>query len=181
MKPSLHQRKKPRVSPPAQLSRPSIPDIVPSSQSDEAELLTTNHQLNGASAANKGVSNKISKLFTPPHEARAADAMEVDDNCVLISQVEPMKNLKLDAEPLNSAAQVVQMLTPPLSDPFSPTPTPVVPKKSIQNVIAAIKARAYAKSISSPDPDELDFQDDLDSSDDDQLPILPLPASKPQK
>ena len=181
MKPNLPQRKKPRVFPPPQLSRPSIPDIVPSSQTDEAELPTSKHQLNGASAANEDVSNKISKPFTPPREAQATDAMEVDGHYALISQDEGAKDLKLDAKPLKSAVQVVQTLTPPLSDPFSPAPTPVVHKKSIQNMIAAIKARAYAKSISSPDSDEPGFQDDLDSSDDDQLPILPLPTSKPKR
>jgi hypothetical protein len=145
--------------------------MVPSSQSDEEEL-PQQHVF----TSNKG-ETKISKLPTPHRDDEASDAMAVEGNHTPVPQDE------LDTEPWRPV-QVTQMLTPPLSDLSSSPLTPIVTtvaKKSTQNIIDAIKARAYAKSLSSPESGQLDFQDDLDSSNDERLPILPLPVSKPRK
>jgi len=174
MKPQ--QRKKARVSPPTEFSQPSNPDMVPSSQSDEEELATAN-QVSGASTANRGGATKRSKLPTPHQDDESVGAMVIDDHASIF-QDEIMR----DAEPLKPTFQTTQMLTPPLSDLSSPPSTPTASaKKSTQNIIASIKARAYAKSFSSPESDQYDFQDDLDSSDDVPLPSLPLHAPRQRR
>ena len=174
------QRKKARISPPTGLSRPSNPDMVPSSQSDEEELPPADHQLSGVSTTNKAGATNSSKL--PTHrDGESTNAMTVNDHASA-SQDEVMKDAELDLEPLKPV-QLTQMLTPPLSDLSSSPPTPIVSdgaKKSTQNIIADIKARAYAKSFS-PESDQFEFQDNLDSSEDEQLPTLPLPAPRSKK
>lgn len=125
------------------------------------------------STATRGGATRGSKLSRDD----GPNVMAVDDDDSRIPQDEIMK------DDLSTSVKVIQMLTPPSSDLPSLPPTPVAPdsaKKSTQNIIADIKARAYAKRFSSPDSDQLDFQDDLDSSDDDEL-ILPLPAPLPIK
>ena len=72
-----------------------------------------------------------------------------------------------------------QIPTPPLTI-SAPTPIPLDPATKTAQIIAQIKERAYAKTHCSPKVDPLEFDDDLDDSDGDFLPVLPF-VTKPAR
>jgi len=103
--------------------------------------------------------------------------MVVDDHTTIVNLESQDEVLKV-AKSLQPSTSQSQMLTPPSSDLPSVPPTPVVlQNRTARDLIDEIKARAYAKSLSSPEYDDVDFKE-LVSSDDEQLPDLLLPALK---
>ncbi|KAF9529383.1 hypothetical protein CPB83DRAFT_893485 [Crepidotus variabilis] len=167
----------------ARLSSPAAPepgpsnissmDIVPSSQSDEEELPSAPPRFPIVTTASKG-STKHSTLPTPhPEDDNDSFAMAIDQG-----QHGPSTPSRVLPLP-NSTRNYRQMITPPSSDrpDLPPTPVALTQAAKTAKIIADIKARAYARNVSSPEP-LLDFQDELESSEDEDLPILPLQNRK---
>jgi hypothetical protein len=175
--PNFQHRKKARLSSPVVSSQTSNTALIPSSQSNEEELPSAESQQFLSTAASN---NAITLFALPtPHPDEDDFAMAVDDDeqnpSSRFSQNESMKIVS----PENSIL-ISPMLTPPLSDLslLPPTPKPVS-KTMAADIIADIKARAYAKILSSPEPDDVDFKIELVSSDDEEdLPVVPLLSTK---
>jgi len=109
-------------------------------------------------------------------------AMVVDDHTAIVNLESQDEVLKV-AQSLQPSTSQSQMLTPPSSDLSSGPPTPLqnTTGRTTRDIIDEIKARAYAKSLSTPEYDQVDFEEELASSDDEQLPDLLLPALKLNK
>jgi len=150
--------------------------LIPSSQSNEEELPSAESQ----QCLSTALSNDIITRFAlpSPHPDEDDFAMAVDDDqqnsSSRFGQHESMKLVSPE-----NPIPIGPMLTPPLSDlsPLPPTPNPVS-KITAADIIANIKARAYAKILSSPELDEVDFKIELASSDEEDLPVVPLPSTK---
>lgn len=137
-----------------------------------------------------GSSNGTIKRFAlpTPHQDEDNDyAMAIDDAQQSFSSSFSLVQNKDIFPEMNVPSG--QMPTPPLSDLLSLSPTPVphiqVSKAVAADIIADIKAQAYAKSLTSPDLDDInfdnvDFNIELDSSDED-LPVLPLAPTKVER
>ena len=151
---NLKSRKKVRLSPPEDFSR--VGSLVPSSQSDEENLVSVKEQ-----------------AHLPTLTLENNESMEVNANNDFISEFTT-----------KATSPNCQMLTPPLTDHSFPAPTPILldPATKTAQIIAQIKERAYAKIHSSPEVAPLEFNDDLDDSSDDDsfLPVLPF-VTKPAR
>jgi len=112
------------------------------------------------------------------------ESMEIsDDNNSISGPTTKVTSTSCHSRTPNSTSDSTsQMLTPPSMDhSFSvPTPLPSDPATKTAQIIAQIKARAYAKTQSSPEVAPLEFNDDLDDSSDGDsfLPVLPF-VTKP--
>lgn len=157
-------------------SQTSNTALIPSSQSNEEELPSAESQQCLSTAA---PNDTITWFALPtPHRDEDDFAMAVDDDqqnsSSRIVQNEYMKLVSPE-----NPVPIGSMLTPPLSGSSSlpPTPNPVS-KTMAEDIIADIKARAYAKILSSPELDNVDFKIELASSDEEDLPVVPLPSTK---
>ncbi|KAF8806404.1 hypothetical protein BYT27DRAFT_7212091 [Phlegmacium glaucopus] len=163
--PNPQSRKKARLSPPEVSSR--VASLVPSSQSDEEDLTSMKEQ-----------------TYPPTLTWENDESMEisVDNNPISEPTTKSTSTNCHSRTPNSTSHSTDQMLTSPVTDhSFSaPTPLPLDPATKAAQIIAQIKARAYAKSQSSPEMAPLEFNDDLDDSSDDDsfLPILPF-VTKP--
>jgi len=168
LQPNPQQRKKARLSsPPESL----IGGLVPSSQSDEEELVSVELRTLQSSAIQKQV-----PLPTPDHDG--SFAMLIDEVDIHSSPLtSPIEGSKAAELPSRVSHTNIQILTPPSSDLPSIPPTPVALDQASKTakIIADIKARAYERSLSSPEP-YLHFNEELESSDDDDLPPIAIVA-----
>lgn len=147
--------------------------MIPSSQSDEQELSIEN-------AANvpklvvdvDNVSRNNSWSITPERNM-VDNSMEVDHDPELSPITTPPTDGWLSSQ---QGSQSSEPGTPPPSGPSSIPPTPVVldcASKTAQ-IIAEIKAKAYATVTSSPEPVTLELDDHSDLSSDDEEATFPL-------
>ncbi|KAF8161155.1 hypothetical protein B0H34DRAFT_795986 [Crassisporium funariophilum] len=168
--PNPKSRKKARHSLIDESSQQSSNSLIPSSQSDEEEL----ESMQTVSTAVKAKAIDWRKQALP-HEHE-----EDETGVQMPMDVDPIPRTILPTTPI-SASQSEQLRTPPLTGHQSMPPTPVAlnPTTKTAQIIAQIKARAYAQIVSSPEPAALEFDDELEESSDEEaiLPAVPL-ASK---
>ena len=171
--PNIQRRKKARLSSPESPSRSEAGNLVPSSQSDEDELF----RLGAEPVPAKNGLDYPQKSSLPLTPSVRNDGMDVDEDL--------FSNRQLPSESASSASKSIthkssspfdQILTPPVSDPLPLPPTPVALDAASKSakIIAEIKARAYANSMSSPETVPFEFDDELESSsDEDDLLTMP--------
>ncbi|CAA7259137.1 unnamed protein product [Cyclocybe aegerita] len=167
--PNPQQRKKARLSSPVESSKSTATELVPSSQSDEEELASTTAQMNGHSIVISQAKQVLPP--TPDQDDGESMYMDVDEPITIASTPDALSTSKQPAR--EDSRTFDQIMTPPPSDLPSMPPTPVALDQATKTaqIIADIKARAYAKSVSSPEPAPLEFNETLDSSDDDLEPL----------
>ncbi|KAJ3511744.1 hypothetical protein NLJ89_g3917 [Agrocybe chaxingu] len=167
--PNPQQRKKARLSSPIESSESTATELVPSSQSDEEELASTAAQTNGHSI----VLSRPKQVLPPTPDQDDGESMCMDVD-VPITIASPPDTPSTSKQPAREGSRTFdQIITPPPSDLPSMPPTPVALDQATKTaqIIADIKARAYAKNLSSPEPAPLEFNETLDSSDDDLEPL----------
>lgn len=172
----------------ARLSTAEDPELsellIPSSQSDEEEVSIFN---DSPKLKTNAADNNYPALHTPRSltPERDIDAMQIDN-----SACESLNPLDLPSSPVvegpssqQGSEPFDQMMTPPPSDLPSVHSTPVAlnPASKTAQIIADIKARAYAQATSSPENVPLEMVEPSDSSsdEDDFLPILPQIRTTP--
>lgn len=148
--------------------------MIPSSQSDEQELSignTTNAPELVADVDN--VSRNTSWSITPERNMDNDD-MEIDKELsALSSMTTPPTDGWLSSQ---HGSQSSDPGTPPPSGPSSMPPTPVALDRASKTaqIIAEIKAKAYATATSSPEPVTLELDDHSDTSSDEEQDIFPM-------
>jgi hypothetical protein len=171
--PNIQRRKKARLSSPEGPSRSEAGNLVPSSQSDEDELF----RLGTESVPPKNGSDYSQKSSLPLTPNVRNDGMDVDEDLFSNRQL-PSESASSTSKSIahKSSSPFDQILTPPVSDPLPLPPTPVALDAASKSakIIAEIKARAYANSMSSPETVPFEFDDELESSsDEDDLLTMP--------
>ncbi len=151
--------------------------MIPSSQSDEQELSIENATNAPESVADaNNVSQNTSWPMTPERNMDNND-MEIDQE---LPELSPMTTPPTDGW-LSSqhGSQSSDPGTPPPSGPSSIPPTPVALDRASKTaqIIAEIKAKAYATVTSSPEPVTLELDDHSDTSSDEEdiFPMLLKP------
>jgi hypothetical protein len=174
--PNPRSRKKARLSSPEDSFQ--VGSLVPTSQSDEEDLASMKEQ---AQLPTPTLENdKDMDLSLEPTLDNDEDMNISSDNSLFSEPTSKAKSTNYHSRTPNSTSHSTgQMLTPPLTV-SAPTPIPLDPATKTAQIIAQIKERAYAKTHSSPEVAPLEFIDDLDESDDDFLPVLPL-VTKPAR
>ena len=176
--PNTQRRKKARLSSPEGPSQSETGNLVPSSQSDEDELIRLGTepvpQKNGLHYT------QTSSLLLTPNAGN--DSMNVDEDLFSDRQL-PLDSVSSTSKSIThtSSSPFDQILTPPVSDPLPLPSTPVALDAATKSakIIAEIKARAYANSMSSPETVPFEFNDELESSsDEDDLLTMPNRAPK---
>ncbi|KAF8973202.1 hypothetical protein BDZ97DRAFT_1912770 [Flammula alnicola] len=177
--PNLKRKKKARLSSPEATSLSEGAELVPSSQSDEEELPPTKME----QSHQKGIPNSGGKPNRSPEDEDEDVSMNVDEDFFADSSSPLPATLpagKLLARQESQSSDLI--MTPPPSDIVSEPPAPVALDQASKTakIIAEIKARAYAKILSSPEVLPLEFNDQLDSSSDEEdfLPTLPNATMK---
>ncbi|KIM40065.1 hypothetical protein M413DRAFT_446218 [Hebeloma cylindrosporum] len=182
--PNNYRRKKARLSSPEGHSRSETGKLIPSSQSDEDELF----RLGAEPVTPKNGSDYPQKSSFPSTPNANYDGMDVDEDLFSNKQL-PSGSASSTSKSIiqKSSSPFDQTRTPPVSDPLPLPPTPVALDAASKSakIIAEIKARAYANSMSSPEAAPFEFNDELESSSDEDdlltLPnIVPKSNSKPQ-
>ncbi|EDR08791.1 uncharacterized protein LACBIDRAFT_296212 [Laccaria bicolor S238N-H82] len=195
------QSKKRRISSPGPSSLHSSSSLVPSSQSDEEELAPSRSKARSTDV--KAVDHW--RKETLPH----SPDVDSDDDRAAQTEIDPL----LSSSPLTSrftspltepehdtnlqrptpaspfSPGFGHIPTPPYTDrhsndaPMPPSPIALDPATKAAQIIADIKARAYAATLLSPESTpSLEFKDELsDSSDDEMLPFVPVPAKEKSK
>jgi len=171
--PNIQRRKKVRLSSPEGPSRSEARNLVPSSQSDEDELF----RLGTEPVPQNNVSDYPQKSSLPLTPSVGNDGMDVDEDLFSNRQL-PSGSASSTSKSIThkSSSPFDQILTPPVSDPLPLPPTPVALDAASKSakIIAEIKARAYANGMSSPETVPFEFDDELESSsDEDDLLTMP--------
>ncbi|KAJ7217972.1 hypothetical protein GGX14DRAFT_598937 [Mycena pura] len=200
--------KKPRISPPPPCMPspgpkppvdPSDPELIPSSQSDEDEL-APRLLARDSDAIMEEVDRRRSEAHSPDSLAMSEprEDMDVDTSPpeAMIVVHEEAPSSVFTPEPSPEPQQQSIQLTPqqPRLVPSLPvTPVALTAISKTAQIIADIKARAYAEALSSPeDSPLLELRDLEDSSDDEDLlggitlkndpftssPLSPLPTNR---
>ena len=178
--PNIQRRKKARLSSPEGPSRSETENPIPSSQSDEGELFG----LGTEPAPLKNGSDCPQKSCPPFISSADHDGMNVDEDPFSHNPKQlPSESASSTPKSIahNSSPPFDQILTPPVSDPLPLPATPVALDAASKSakIIAEIKARAYANSMSSPETVPFEFDDELESSsDEDDLLTMPNIAPK---
>ncbi|KJA14138.1 hypothetical protein HYPSUDRAFT_49434 [Hypholoma sublateritium FD-334 SS-4] len=172
--PNPKSKKRPRLLAVEDPKISELSDMIPSSQSDEQELSFEN-----AADVPKlvvdvdNVSRNTSWSITPERNMDN-NTMEVDRD---LSELSPITTPPTDSWlSTPQGSQSSDPGTPPPSGLSSIPPTPVVldcASKTAQ-IIAEIKAKAYATVTSSPEPVTLELDDHSDLSSDDEEATFPL-------
>jgi len=191
------QSKKRRICPPGPSSLHSSSSLVPSSQSDEEEL---------APLRSKAQSTDVKEAVDHWRKEALPPSPDVDNDDDRAAQMEIEPSLSSSpltsrfTSPLTEPEHGTKLQRPTPASPFSPgfghiptppytdrhsddvtmPPTPIAldPATKAAQIIADIKARAYAATLLSPESSpSLEFKDELsDSSDDEMLPFVPVPV-----
>ncbi|KAK7053353.1 hypothetical protein VNI00_003979 [Paramarasmius palmivorus] len=181
----LDSRKKPRLSSPDPI--PTDCETVPPSQSDEMEIglpLRPPQKVD-----RQAITHTVSKWRE--ETGPAAELVEGYPETSMNVDPEPLPDAMDEDEPSSPlftpntsyslfgtepdrsfGASPVHPLTPPMSGPESPALSPVILDSDAKTakIIAEIRAKAYAKIQSSPeDEKKIEFREELDDSDDDEL------------
>ena len=184
------QSKKRRICSPGPSSLHSSSSLVPSSQSDEEELAPSRSKVQSTDV--KAVDHWRKEALPPSPD------VDNDDDCA--AQIDPLLSssplTSRFTSPLTEPEHGTELQCPMPTSPFSPgfghiptppytggttmPPTPIALDSTTKaaQIIADIKARAYAATLLSPESSpSLEFKDELsDSSDDEMLPFVPVPV-----
>ncbi|KAF8897045.1 hypothetical protein CPB84DRAFT_1781409 [Gymnopilus junonius] len=167
--PNPQRKKKARVSSSEAPDRAESIQFVPSSQSDEELPIKKSHAVTTIvrdSPSTDGYSASLMNLDTP--EDNVAGLPSTSGSWSPFNKT----SSRQEGEPLNLPS------TPPSSDLPSIPPTPVAldAASKTAKIIADIKARAFAKCLSSPESVPLEFNDLLESSSDEEdvLPVFSI-------
>ncbi|KDR75827.1 hypothetical protein GALMADRAFT_140422 [Galerina marginata CBS 339.88] len=178
--PNPQTRKKARLSSPLEV--PPLckaEDVVPSSQSDEEEL---------SSEVKSNVKGRVlsqQQTRPPPSELNKTNGIPMNMDEYAAAELGSTSTSSLASGnilgELDGETQEPTFTHPSSGLPsMPPTPVALDAASKTAKIIADIKARAYARSLSSPESTPLKFNEQLDDSSDDEdiLSVMPIQLKK---